>query len=580
MGRARTPRSSPIARFTSRRSHLGLTLPALALGWLCPWPAVAQEFTPPAAPDILPGPPGLGYGTPGAPGTTAPVTAPTLTGLPSPLAGVADLPTTGPTGPAYLIQPRLQLGEILTDNVLQTATRRFADIESQLRPGISVITDTPRLQGTLSASAEYDKFAFTPGEDRLQGSLFTDSLATVVPGTVFIDLRSALTEASGSGATGFLNVNQLPRSQQTQVFTNTISPFYRTSFAGLDGELRYRFSSTSFSGGTLAIAPTTPGGTSTSAQDTTEHEATLTIGTGEAYGRLTSRLTVDAAKIESTSLAQSTQLNTYDDLQYQFNDTVAATGRLGYNYSRYPLSPGANLMSPTYLIGGQVQFGPRGFVSLQYGRQQGTNGLNGSAHYDITPLTSVTASLSQGRSSPQQQIQNALATTTLTATGTLVNQTTGLPTSIVNPQFGLQTTIFDFRNFSLGVNSALGDNVFGLFAAYDQRIAVSSAAGSSSSKSLNFNWSRQLTPDLSSSATLGYSTVTNATLGTIPGAGNNNKSYTANLGLTYILAVDLTASVLYSFIHLSNPIPTVIVTNPTSGSVVVNTLQLTITKVF
>ena len=120
-------------------------------------------------------------------------------------------------------------------------------------------------------------------------------------------------------------------------------------------------------------------------------------------------MTLDAAETDAR-LANSTQLTGYDDVQYRVTDAFSATGRLGYERIRYPDSPSANVSGPTYLIGGQAQFGPRGYLSLQYGRQQGSDGLIGSGHYDITPNTTVSMSITQGTTSTQQQIAGALAT--------------------------------------------------------------------------------------------------------------------------------------------------------------------------
>jgi uncharacterized protein (PEP-CTERM system associated) len=576
---ARTTRPNFIVRCAFRQPNLGLTLAALAFAELWQPLARAQEVTRPSVPDLMPGLPDTGFGIPslGGGGTTSlPGGGANLTGLSSPFAGVAGLPTTGTRGPSLYFQPQVGLSETLTDNVRYTATHRISDSITELSPGLSILADTPRTQGQLSFSFDYAKYAVASDLDRLSAALYSSSLTTVVPDTLFLDLRSSLSEASTNGGVGFTNVNQLPTSQLTQVFTNSVSPYYRKSFGDLaDLEVRYNFSSATFSNGSLLKS--TPA-TAAPISDSTSNEGTITISTGQDFQRLSSKLTLDAAKTQQGPFS-STSLSGFDDAQYQINEFFSANGRLGYQSISYPGASFANFSGATYLVGGQAQFGPRGSLTLQYGQQQGSSGLTGSGHYDITPNTTVTMSISQGTSTPQQQALGALATSALTPGGLLINQGTGLPASVFNPQFALQNSIYDFHSYTVGLTSNIKDNQFNLFASYDQRTSRGTASASSDSLAFNLGWSRSLNPDLTSSASLGYATVSNPGLGTV-GGGPNTDSFNASFGLTYVIGYNLTGSLLYSFTYQTNPVAGITIATATSGDVMVNQLQLTITKAF
>ena len=162
----------------------------------------------------------------------------------------------------------------------------------------------------------------------------------------------------------------------------------------------------------------------------------------------------------------------------------------------------------------------------------------------------------------------------------LINQNTGLPVSLINPQFGLQNVVYRFKTYTAAVTSTIRDNQFTLNANYTTRSGESTVSPPSTTYAVSLGWSRSLTPDLTSSASVAYSTVTNATLGTIAGPGNNNSGYNVNLGLTYIIGYNLTGAATYSFSHQDNPTPGITVATAQSGSVIINQLLFTITKAF
>jgi hypothetical protein len=136
----------------------GETGPPTAGGGVGVTPAI-----PGPAPQILPPPPGGGFGTPNptAPPYSVNTEAPTLLSPPTlrllpPRAGVVPLQAYDSTAPAIIISPGLSASETFTDNVNYAhSPRDFAAITT-LSPGVSVSVDTPRLQavGTGSVSGQ------------------------------------------------------------------------------------------------------------------------------------------------------------------------------------------------------------------------------------------------------------------------------------------------------------------------------------------------------------------------------------------------------------------------------------------
>lgn len=543
------------------------------------------------APDILPPTPSGPYGLPNPltppnalpNGITLPQPqqSPYSLALPVPGAGISTLQQYDPNTPAVLIQPYVTVGELFTDNALYTSSNRTAAAETRLLPGVSISADTPRLKGVLTGSFEGDVYTPTSELDQVFGNLYAGGTGTVIPDRLFVDANSVITQASPLAGLGFVNPTLLPRTQQTQVYANTVSPYLRESIDGLvDTELRYRFGATNYGGNTTAAAPTVTPGSSTLASGIL-NEGTFTAATGQNFVRGLSRLTVDASNFNSASTSRNSQFSSYDDLEYRFTPNISALGRIGYQNLQYPFAPAATFAGLTWLAGGRVGLNGynKGFLSLEYGRQQGVYGFTGEASFNVTPTLNVNANLVQGISNPSEYLQSSLATSTLNPFGSIVDQYSNLPTAFYNPGLGLTNGVYRQHLFNLGVNDAIGINTYSLYGFYDTETGLTQQINTTTkSVGANFTWQRAIRPDLNGNASLGYTNSTNVVTVNSFVPVNNISTWTANLGFNYLLTRDLTGSVFYTFSYQPNG--GAVVSSGGSGSVVVNSLQFLLTKAF
>jgi len=628
-----------------QQCHLGLTfLFVLLAGVTRAMPAAAQggPETPPAAsagpagggtetpaaigggapavepapvgggPDILPLVPGGGFGfaNPLNPPTAVNNAAPAVTtaaptsplGL-SPLGfGVVPLQANDPTAPAYLIRPYAYISETLTDNVNQVHAPRDAAAYTSLAPGVSISADTPRLQAVLSGNLNTYIYVPTSNLNQVSGSLYANGFGTVVPDTLFVNLNSAVTQSSTLPGFGFQNLSRLPTNQQTQVYSTTFSPFLRKSYDGLvDTQLQYIFNSTNYGGNTRVVA--TPLAGPTNLASSTSNEGTFIAATGPDFGRtVSSRLTLDASNFNSGSTNQNSQASAFTDFEYRIAPQAAALARVGYQNIQYPNAPAATFVGPTWLIGGAIGTysigaygsGP-GYVALEYGRQQGVYGFTGSARYNITPTMLFTANLSQGVSSPAQDIGSTLATSTLNPYGSIVDVYSGLPVTFYSSGLGLTNNPYRQHLLNFGVTETIGLNNYSLYGylANQQSLAplvpvpttpvtappTTPVTAPTKSVGVNLSWNRAMRPDLNGYASLGYFNSSNVitTTGATPVSAQN--TLTAYIGVNYSLAQNLTGSIFYSFYYQPNG-------NVFSGTVgrgadvVVNQLTFQLSKSF
>ena len=557
--------------------------------------AVTTPALPGAVPETLPPPSigGYGFPNPAAPPYSVNNQLPTLTSPATlqlqPYGGVVPLQAYDPNAPAVLIRPSVSLGEIFTDNVNYVhSPRTFAAI-TQLGAGVSASVDTPRLQAV--ATGQGTGSIYLPGSNstlnQIYGDLYANGHGTVYPDLLYVDAQSSITQSTTLPGFGLQNLSTLPRNQQTQQFITNISPYLIKSFGGVaDTELRYTFSSSNYGGNTaVTSSPVVPG--LNNLASTTINEGTFIAVTGQDFQKTVVRFTADAAELNGSFANQSTQVNAYNDLQYNFTPMIAALGRAGYQNLRYPGSPAATFAGATWLAGGRIgTVGPDqpAYVALQYGRQQGSFGLTGSSQVNITPTLVFSANAVQGVSSQGQFFSSNLANSTLSPSGGIVNQSTGLPIALSSPGLGISNNVYRQHLFTAGLSDALPPNYYSLYGSYTEQQSLTTGVGvPTKSFGLNFTYSRDVRPDVSGYASVGFFNSVNSPT-VVPGTNTVNfnqitnfNTINATLGLNYVLARALTASIIYTFSYNTNG---AVVSGGRNGDVFANQLQLLLSKTF
>jgi hypothetical protein len=304
-------------------------------------------------------------------------------------------------------------------------------------------------------------------------------------------------------------------------------------------------------------------------QNATQNAGTATFSTGRLFTIFGSKLTLDARKIDSDSLARSTQYRAFNDLSYQFNQKFAGLARIGYENLDYPLQPSADFTGPSWYIGGRYTPFGSSYLLLTYGRQEGLLGFNGALQYEITPRTTAFASFQRNRVSQQQQIFNNLNSSGVDAYGNVVDQSTGLPISLVNSAFGNSNAVSEYQTAQAGLQTRLERDSLSLYGFLAKRTPLvapifmaTGIASSDTSGGVNLIWSRSLTPRLSGSTALGVTRQTN----------DDQNTLTASLSLQYILSERLNAIFNYQFINVDS--------SPVASSYHRNQVQIGLTRSF
>ncbi len=373
------------------------------------------------------------------------------------------------------------------------------------------------------------------------------------------------------------------------MYGNSASPYIRESYGGLlDAELRYRVTSTIYGGDTTALQPPVSPmlvPTTTTLSNSLTNDGTLTLATGRDFTRLLSRLTIDTQQTTAApgSVIPNSQVSAYDDVEYRITSTVSALGRFGYENIRYPFAPAATATGVLWQVGGRLALGPgEQYLTLRYGEEQGIYGVTGSLRYEITPATVLTAAAIQGVGSEQEQFADTLAQSSLDTYGQLVDQY-NLPTAFFNPEFGLQNNVFRYYLYRARLMTTVGPNRFYLFSVYNRQNSLAFAQLPITSIAANLGWSREIRPDLTADAEVGYANVTNQTVPTTPTSTTvttipHQNTATVSLSLNYLFNKTLSGAVVYTLLYETNPSSFGNTVN--TGNVVTNRLLFMLTKHF
>jgi len=132
---------------------------------------------------------------------------------------------------------------------------------------------------------------------------------------------------------------------------------------------------------------------------------------------------------------------------------------------------------------------------------------------------------------------------------------------------------------NMGLTETIGPNHYSVYATYanQQSLTPPTTAAPTKTYGINFSYSRDIRPELSGYASLGYANSTNVVNSTTAAPINSTNQITGYLGLNYLLGQTLTGSVYYSLSYLTNGAGTAI---GRTGDVVVNQLTFALSKNF
>jgi len=193
-------------------------------------------------------------------------------------------------------------------------------------------------------------------------------------------------------------------------------------------------------------------------------------------------------------------------------------------------------------------------INAAYGHQQGGTSASFDGSYAPTARLRLSARYSQGVGTGLQNLQNALAGTTVGTAGVTVDRITGAPVQL-NNYLGQQAGVYRTTSASLSAALLLDRDVITLTVEQTERKLLSGGTpgaafnpgiGSNDALTGSVAWQHDLTPALTTSTFVQYG------VRSVPGSGSN-ATITGSVSTTYALSETLSTNLLISHSETSGP---------------------------
>lgn len=483
------------------------------------------------------------------------------------------------TGPAVLITPSIGVDVGVTDNALRVERPRRADVFTSITPGLGVSADTARLKVNLSYQPIATIYAQTSSQTRFDQYGNGTALATIVPETLFLDVRGSVTQQSRTGGFTDTNTQALNRDDQIQTATFSVTPYAEHRFGGWGtGRVGYSYARTvqdgrndqsgfgtnqgqfnnGFNNGFNTGFDTGFGATGNL---TTQRER-ASFTTGENLGRINNILVAEAIQYSGQGTYRGAFRNQVsNDVGYALTRTITAIAGAGYQDLRFSGTPGVRIQEPTWRVGGRITPNADSTLTVTYGRKDGINAAAVDGVYSPTARTRVFVRYSTGLTTDAEESQNVLTSTSVGPSGLLVDTVTGSPVSSSSGSFGTQNGLFQQRTLSATGLLILNRDSITISVAQNERTSVGGtttttgasvpAGVSTTGVSATLGWQHELTPALTLAASLSYSVDDNGNRQVLAGGGSggsgSQRTIQASLGTGYAFTPTLTGNVRYTF---------------------------------
>ena len=510
---------------------------------------------------------------------------------------------TPPTNKGWTIVPRITVQEMFTDNALEVKSPRRFDMVTVIAPGISINADTPRVQLKLDYQPNLLLHAINGPLNAVTQQLNMVGLFTVIPDLAYVDVRglsgvqSRLGGLSGSGSLGSIDSGPittgsisaaaaggngasssqgLNRQNEVQTTSLGISPYLLRRFGEYGtGKLGASVNASSYSSLSGFIGNPLPFST-TGGQSILTTEQIAQFTSGEILGRFQSTLTAnlsqssirtDALPGLPKSMSSSKREIFNDQMSFALNRTFKLLGSVGHEFISYSNGAFPTINGLTWNVGLTVTPNPDSSLTITYGRQNGSDAVNSSGYYAITPRTLLSFDYTNTVGTQLENLQNQLNNTFIGANGQAFNAITGGPAFIGSNANGAQTGLFRFNTFNASLQTTWQrDTLTGTLSWSNQTRTGAGNGVSTEVRTASLAWVHELAPDLTMSTGASFSSTKRA------GRIGNDTAFSAAAGLRYAVTDSTTLSARYSFFDRVSGIP--------GYSVYENILLVGITKQF
>jgi hypothetical protein len=419
------------------------------------------------------------------------------------------------------IVPSIGVTQLATDNINQSRRDKEAEFVTSVTPGVLVTLDTARAQGVVSYAPSLRYYANGTSESGIDHNFDGQVLLTLLPETLFLDLRGSAARQVAGGGYNQGGENTTSRDNTVQTTSFQISPYFLQRFGGTANlQAGYAFQSVTQDSGDTSVLLAPNGLPYFQDQDFTAHELYAVVRSGEEFGRLALEGRVVSTEYVGTGVLDGAYRRVAAvDGRYSINRFVAALGQIGFEEQRYSGLPPFELSEAIWSVGTRVTFSEDSWVTVRYGHHDGFNSAQAEGTVALGVRTRLYGSYGERIGTGTQRAADLLTSTTLDDLGNLVDSSTGGPVvqPFANSLLGVQSSLMRTRTGTATISQGWDRDTFSLTLLREERKPVSVDPGTftepTSGSSASFTWSHSLTPATSTSVSLQYGTYESARFG-------------------------------------------------------------------
>jgi uncharacterized protein (PEP-CTERM system associated) len=492
-----------------------------------------------------------------------------------------------PAGGGWTFVPRVDLQEMLTDNVLQQHSPRQYDLGSFLSPGFNLAGDMPRLQLNFNYAPTLAIYARTGSLNALTQQMNGIGTVTVVPDLAFVDVRAlagvhslngglggtgAVGAPAGAGATAQTtiptlagNAQGLNKNNETQVTSFGVSPYLLHRFGDWGvGRLGYSLDVTRSNALSGFASPPFPTG-GVNGQTLVTNEQTGHFASGDILNYFQNSIDMDLVQTRATTDAgfvngatgvaagapshtSSNRAIFTDQINYVVNRTITVFASGGHENIAYSGSNFAPVSDLTWSFGTTLTPNPDTALTMSYGHLNGFNSFTANGHYALTARTLVSVSYGTTLGTQLENLQNQFNLATTSGNGTLVNGQTGGQLFGNTNALAVQDGVFRTETLTVGSETSLDRDIVSLDLSLSKQTSSGAATGgiSTTGKTASASWLRQMRPDMTVSAAVSYSLQEQGGVASAVNPGNLT-SIAGSIAWQWQISETVSSSLRYSF---------------------------------
>jgi uncharacterized protein (PEP-CTERM system associated) len=452
--------------------------------------------------------------------------------------------------PGWSFTPALDVLLGWTDAIQGTTTGRTrSDFYTIISPSLAIQGQSQRVTASVFIAPQLKRYLATRSQDSTGLNFNGQSHVTLVPEMLFVDLRGASFMQSQTGGYGPAGTVNLGRQGEVQSTNFSISPYLQHRFGGYGmGEIGYMLGYNSITGANRRL--TSPFQPPVTNQNTITRGWHVSFASGENLGRFNLAAQVLHNQSTGTGSLNGAHRNTESvTLGYAVTRTIQVNGTIGHEDLQYIGATPFRFNGLTWNVGLKLQPNPDSSISIGYGSHDGRNSAALDASYAPTARIRISAKYSEGITTGQEELAQALAGSDVNGFGQSIDHQTGIPLSVGNNFLGSQTAPARVKRFSAVITLLRDRDVYSLNLLHSDTQYVAAVSGpavgsaiSSTASSVGLAWQHSFSEAFNGNVYAQYGTRESGAPTRV-----TQQTVSASLGLSYAFSQTLSGRAQYSY---------------------------------